>query len=121
MNTLGHARIGGIDYIADEVTEVRDGWQHVITVKIDGHKVRATAKRDFYKQQCVFKAEVWSPTNLCWNTIQTLSPESVIGDDPFASWWKRNLAHFDDKEADPRYVTEGVMDKLVAYAMEVLS
>lgn len=97
--------------IRDEVTQEKQGWTREVTRKIGQHKVRAKIYRDSYDFQSQLKVEVFSMTELKWNTIKTLSPTEYAGDLPSAY----RVDHARATEA-----TERIVATLFAYAQEIL-
>ncbi len=108
-----------ITQIEDVVAPEQDGWNRRVTVGWQGHKIRARVRRNFYHHQCEFIVDVWSPATLSWNRVQSLSPQSVF--DANDGEWRRNLGAFTDPSVDPYILTQDVVDRLIAYAQEVLS
>ena len=100
---------------SDDLTRSRQGWTREVTVRLLGHKVRAHVYRDSYPFQSRIYVEVWSPTTLSWNRIQTLSGENHDGL-PSAYALLDNSA----QRAEVTAASGAVVDELVAYAREIL-
>ena len=58
--------------VMDTVASTDQGWIREVTYNLSGQKVRVTVYRDSYDFQSRIHVDVWSPTDLRWNTVQTL-------------------------------------------------
>jgi hypothetical protein len=102
-----------MDVIKDEFTRLSGSkWHRSVTYRINGHKVRAVVDADSsYPQQSRIYADVWSPTALQWNRVQTLAGE----DYPMPSKYVRDFENRAKLASWPPLV------ELDEYVQEILS
>lgn len=96
----------------DTIKRGSQSWTREQSVRWNGHKLRATIKRDFYDRQSELYVEVWDSSELKWNRIRTLSGLDY-SELPSSSKYTTDDEIFRD--------TELVTLDLLRYAQEVLA
>lgn len=96
--------------IEDRIARHPQAWSRVVTVQTAGVRVRATIHRDFYDKQSQIYTEVWSPDELKWNRIETLSGLDH-GDLPSSSNHDHSVL---------RHATDELLDDMLRFARDIL-
>lgn len=104
----------GLEFLEDAVSRGRQSWKRETTVSWHGHKIRAVIDRDSYDFQSRIYSEVFSPSELKWNRVQSLSGKDH---DHLPSAYTK-----DDRDGTVEILTEtnGLMNDLIAYAQQIL-